>query len=104
MYKLLTIIFLIVCLETRTDPEIAIGWGMVAGVFAMADSVQHLGEWDMNVYELYIKTTYNEIKLLIDNIQDPIVKEILEQPWVEEYTINLVKNKPKKGYKKLIKK
>jgi len=44
MYKLLTIIFLIVCLETRTDPEIAIGWGMVAGVFAMADSVQHLGE------------------------------------------------------------
>lgn len=58
----------------------------------------------MNIYELYIKTKYNEIKLLIDDVQDLIVKEILTQPWVEEYTINPVKNKPQEGYKKLIKK
>ena len=58
----------------------------------------------MNFYELYIKTKYNDIKLLIDDIRDPIVKEILIQPWVEKYTINPVKNKPQEGYKKLIKK
>ena len=38
----------------------------------------------MDGYELCIKTKYNEIKLLVDDINDPIVKEFLEQPWVEE--------------------
>jgi len=44
MYKLLTSIFLIVCVSSRTDPQYAIGWAMVAGIFAMADSIQNLGE------------------------------------------------------------
>jgi len=44
----------------------------------------------MDGYELYIKTKYNEIKLLVDDINDPIVKEILEQPWVEETKIEKI--------------
>lgn len=58
----------------------------------------------MDGYELYIKTKYNEIKLLVDDINDPIVKEILEQPWVEETKIEKINSEPRKGYKKLIKK
>lgn len=57
----------------------------------------------MNEYELYIKTKFNEIKLLIDDINDPNVKEILEQPWIEEVKLTQVKDKPKSNYKKLIK-
>ena len=57
----------------------------------------------VNEYELYIKTKFNEIKLLIDDVNDPDVKEILEQPWVEKVKIMQVKDKPKSDYKKLIK-
>lgn len=58
----------------------------------------------MDGYELYIKTKYNEIKLLVDDINNPIVKEILEQPWVEETKIEKINVELHKGYKKLIKK
>ena len=44
MYKLLILIFLFVCILYRSDPQYAIGWAMVAGIFAMADSIQNLGE------------------------------------------------------------
>lgn len=44
MYKLLTFIFLMISISSRSDPQYAIGWAMVAGVFAMADSVQKLGD------------------------------------------------------------
>lgn len=57
----------------------------------------------MNEYELYIKTKFNEIKLLIDDINDPDVKEILKQPWIEEVKLTQVKDKSKSDYKKLIK-
>lgn len=57
----------------------------------------------VNEYELYIKTKFNEVKLLINDINDPDVKEILEQPWIEEVKLTQVKDKPKSDYKKLIK-
>lgn len=44
MYKLLVLIFLFVCITSRTNPQYAIGWAMVAGIFAIADSIQNLGE------------------------------------------------------------
>lgn len=54
------------------------------------------------MYELYIKTKFNEIRLLVEDTNDPDVKEILEQPWIEEVRLEPVTGKPKENYKKLI--
>lgn len=54
------------------------------------------------MYELYIKTKFNEIKILVEDTQDTEVKEILNQPWVEEVRLEPVEGTPKVGYKKLI--
>lgn len=52
------------------------------------------------MYKLYIKTKFNEINLIIDNITDEEVQEILNQPYVEffkkEEYLQEEKNKAKK--------
>lgn len=41
----------------------------------------------MERYLLKIKTKYNFIELLVDDISTPEMKELLEQPYVEEVYI-----------------
>jgi hypothetical protein len=52
------------------------------------------------MYDIQIKTKFNVIQISVDDLEDPEVKEILEQPWVEEIKVDNVQDKPK--YKKLI--
>lgn len=52
------------------------------------------------MYDIQIKTKFNVVQISVDNLEDPEVKEILEQPWVEEIKVDNVQDKPK--YKKLI--
>lgn len=41
----------------------------------------------MNKYLVKIKTKFNFIELLVDDVNSPEMKEILEQPYVEEVYI-----------------
>ena len=52
------------------------------------------------MFDIQIKTKFNVIQISVDDLEDPEVKEILEQPWVEEIKVENVQDKPK--YKKLI--
>lgn len=52
------------------------------------------------MFDIQIKTKFNVIQISVDDLEDPEVKEILEQPWVEEVKVENVQDKPK--YKKLI--
>ncbi len=54
-------------------------------------------------YEIYIKTKYNEIKIFVEDINDPQVQEILSQPWVEDTKIEKINREPDKNFKKLVK-
>lgn len=54
-------------------------------------------------YEIYIKTKYNEIKIFVEDINDPQVQEILTQPWVEDTKIEKINREPDKNFKKLVK-
>lgn len=54
-------------------------------------------------YEIYIKTKYNEIKIFVEDINDPQVQEILAQPWVEDTKIEKINREPDKNFKKLVK-
>lgn len=44
------------------------------------------------MFEVIIKTPYNTIQFATESIDDDEVKEILDQPWVEDVEIKKVKN------------
>lgn len=44
------------------------------------------------MYKLVIKTKYNIINLLVEDLNAPEVKEILEQPYVIEFYVESVKD------------
>lgn len=56
------------------------------------------------MYELEIKTIYNTIKLVVDNLEDEQVQEILQQPYVKEVKATEVATQEQKNTKKLVKK
>lgn len=48
------------------------------------------------MYKVRIKTKYNVIEMVVDNVNSPELKEIFNQPYVEEVyieTMNYYKNK-----------
>ena len=45
------------------------------------------------MYNIQIKTKYNTIHISVQDLEDPEVKEILKQPWVED--VKIEKGKPK---------
>ena len=47
------------------------------------------------MYELIIVTTYNTIKMIIDDYNSPEIKEILEQPYVVSVEWHQIKGKTK---------
>ena len=49
----------------------------------------------MYMYLIIIKTKYNVIRWEVEDITSPSVKEVLEQPYVEEVRIEQIKNKEK---------
>ena len=54
------------------------------------------------MYRVRIKTKYNVINLIVDDVNDPEVQEILDQPYVEEVYIETTKHY-KEGEMKLCK-
>lgn len=47
------------------------------------------------MYELIIKTTYNTIRLIIDDYNAPEIKEILEQPYIIGVELHKIRNNTK---------
>ena len=47
------------------------------------------------MYELIITTTYNTIRMVVDDYNSPEVKEILEQPYVTGVEMHQIKGKTK---------
>ena len=47
------------------------------------------------MYELIIVTTFNTIKMIIDDYNSPEIKEILEQPYVVSVEWHQIKGKTK---------
>lgn len=47
------------------------------------------------MYLIIIKTKYNVIRWEVEDLTSPSVKEVLEQPYVEEVRIEQIKNKEK---------
>lgn len=56
------------------------------------------------MYELEIKTIYNTIKLVVDNLENEQVQEILQQPYVKEVKAKEVAKEVANSGKKLVKK
>ena len=51
------------------------------------------------MYEVTIKTPYNIIQFVTDDLNDEQLKEILDQPWAEDVEI---KNVQSTNFKKLV--
>ena len=48
------------------------------------------------MYEIEIKTKYNEFKVYVDDLEDEQVKEILSQPYIIEAKPKIYTGNPKK--------
>lgn len=51
--------------------------------------------WLVQMYLIVIKTKYNVIKWEVEDYNTPEVKEVLEQPYIEEVRIEKIKEKEK---------
>lgn len=49
--------------------------------------------WLVQMYLIIIKTKYNVIRWEVEDYNSPEVKEVLEQPYVEEVKIEKIKEK-----------